>query len=164
MEWPQVYRLPGIPRSISWEDVNRVLAAVDRRTEAVKRDYAILLLLVTYGLRGREVAALTLDNIDWKRDRLAVPERKAGHSTAFPCRPLWARPLRITSGMAVRQPATGICSSARWPSSACTSPARCTNHARFARSRTGEARPGRVEAWAAALGPRVLSERAEELS
>ena len=57
---------------------------VDRRTEAGKRDYAILLLLVTYGLRSREVAALTLDDIDWQRERLAVPERKAGHSTAFP--------------------------------------------------------------------------------
>lgn len=84
VEWPQLYRLSSIPRSISWEDVNRVLAAVDRRTEAGRRDYAILLLLVTYGLRGREVAALTLDDIDWKRERLAVPERKAGHSTAFP--------------------------------------------------------------------------------
>jgi integrase/recombinase XerD len=34
--------------------------------------------------RAREVAALTLDDIDWKRDRLSVPGRKAGHSTAFP--------------------------------------------------------------------------------
>lgn len=84
MEWPQAYRLSSIPRSISWEEVGRVLAGVDRRTPAGKRDYAILLLLVTYGLRGREVAALTLDDIDWKRERLAVPERKAGHSTAFP--------------------------------------------------------------------------------
>jgi integrase/recombinase XerD len=84
VEWPQLYRLSSIPRSISWEDVNRVLAAVDRRTEAGRRNYAILLLLVTYGVRGREVAALTLDDIDWKRERLAVPERKAGHSTAFP--------------------------------------------------------------------------------
>jgi len=82
--WPQVYRLSSIPRSISWDEVNRVLAGVDRRTEAGRRDYAILLLLVTYGLRGREVAALTLDDIDWKRERLAIPERKAGHSTAFP--------------------------------------------------------------------------------
>lgn len=82
--WPQVYRLSNVPRSISWDDVNRVLAAVDRRTPVGKRDYAILLLLVTYGLRGREVAALELDHIDWKRGRLAVPERKAGHSTAFP--------------------------------------------------------------------------------
>ena len=82
--WPQVYRLSSIPRSISWEDVNRVLASVDRRTEVGRRDYAVLLLLVTYGLRAREVAALTLDDIDWKRERLAIPERKAGHSTAFP--------------------------------------------------------------------------------
>jgi len=84
VEWPQVYRLSSIPRSISWEDVSKVLAAVDRRTPSGKRNYAILLLLVSYGLRSREVAALTLDDIDWKRDRLAIPERKAGHSTAFP--------------------------------------------------------------------------------
>jgi site-specific recombinase XerD len=82
--WPQVYRLSNIPRSISWGDVNRVLAGVDRRTEAGRRDYAILLLLVTYGLRGREISALTLDDIDWKRERLTIPERKAGHCTAFP--------------------------------------------------------------------------------
>lgn len=82
--WPQAYRLSGIPRSISWADVNLVLAGVDRRTVAGRRDYAILVLLVTYGLRGREVAALTLDDIDWKRERLGVPDRKAGHSTAFP--------------------------------------------------------------------------------
>jgi site-specific recombinase XerD len=84
VEWPQVYRLSSIPRSISWIEVGKVLAGVDRRTACGRRDYAILLLLVTSGLRGREVAALTLDDIDWKRERLAVPERKAGHSTAFP--------------------------------------------------------------------------------
>ena len=84
VEWPQVYRLSTIPRSISWEDVAKVLGTVDRRTPCGKRDHAILLLLVTYGLRAREVAALTLDDIDWQRERLAIPERKAGHSTAFP--------------------------------------------------------------------------------
>jgi integrase/recombinase XerD len=84
VEWPPAYQLSGIPRSISREEVGRVLGTVDRRTACGKRDYAILLLLVTYGLRAREVAALTLDDIDWRRDRLAVPGRKAGHSTAFP--------------------------------------------------------------------------------
>ena len=84
VESPQAYRLSTIPRSITWDEVRRMLEAVDRRTAAGKRDYAILLLLVTYGLRGREVAALTLDDLDWKRDRLRIPERKAGHSTAYP--------------------------------------------------------------------------------
>lgn len=81
---PHVYRLSKIPRSVTWEEVRRMLAVVERRTPAGKRDYAILLLLVTYGLRAREVAALTLDHIDWKRERLHVPERKADHDTAFP--------------------------------------------------------------------------------
>jgi site-specific recombinase XerD len=85
---PRTYRLADLPRSISWEEVGRLLEGVDRRTPMGKRDYAILLLLVTYGLRAREIAALTLDDLDWYRDRLRVPERKAGHSTAYPLSPL----------------------------------------------------------------------------
>jgi len=84
IEYPQTYRLSDIPRSITWDEVRRMLETVDRRSCIGKRDYAILLLLVTYGLRAREVAALTLDDIDWKRERIYVPERKAGHSTAYP--------------------------------------------------------------------------------
>lgn len=61
-----------------------MLSVVERRMPAGKRDYAILLLLVTYGLRAREVAALLLDHVDWKRERLHVPERKADHATAYP--------------------------------------------------------------------------------
>ncbi len=52
MDRPQFYRLSSIPRSITWEEVGRVLAGVDRRTRAGKRDWTILLLLVTYGLKG----------------------------------------------------------------------------------------------------------------
>jgi len=84
IEYPQSFRLSGIPRSITWDQVRQVLALVDRRSPVGKRDYAILLLLVTYGLRAREVAALTLDDVDWRSNRLRVPERKGGHSTAFP--------------------------------------------------------------------------------
>jgi len=85
---PRTYRLAELPRSISWDEVRDLLEAVDRRTPIGKRDYAIILLLVTYGLRAREVAALTLDDIDWDREHLRVPERKAGHSTAYPLSPL----------------------------------------------------------------------------
>jgi integrase/recombinase XerD len=84
VEFPQSYRLSGIPRSIGWEQVEQVLSGIDRRSPCGKRDYAMLLLLVTYGLRGCEVAALTLDDIDWRNDRLKIRERKAGNSTAYP--------------------------------------------------------------------------------
>jgi len=87
VETPQHYQLAGIPRSISWDAVRQMLDQVDRRTVVGRRDYAMLLLMVTYGLRAREVAALTLDDIDWKRERLHVRERKADHTTAYPLAP-----------------------------------------------------------------------------
>jgi integrase/recombinase XerD len=84
IESPRRYQLSDFPRAISWSDVRRMLSVVDRRSSLGKRDYAILLLLVTYGLRANEVAALRLDDIDWGRERLLVSERKAGHNTAYP--------------------------------------------------------------------------------
>jgi site-specific recombinase XerD len=84
VEMPRTYRLADVPRCITWDEVRRMLACVDRRSVVGRRDYAMLLLLVAYGLRGNEVAKLTLDDIDWKRERLSVPERKAGHWSAYP--------------------------------------------------------------------------------
>jgi site-specific recombinase XerD len=84
VEFPQSYRLSGIPRSITWEQVEQVINSIDRRSASGKRDYAMLLLLAAYGLRAAEVAALTLDDIDWRNDRLKIRERKAGNSTTYP--------------------------------------------------------------------------------
>jgi len=61
-----------------------MLQVVDRRTVRGRRDYAILLLLVTYGLRAHEVVKLTLDDFDWQQERFQVPARKAGHWSAYP--------------------------------------------------------------------------------
>lgn len=84
VEFPQSFRFSEIPRSIAWTEVEQVLAGVDRRSPCGKRDYAILLLLAIYGLRACEVAALTLDDIDWRNDRIKIRERKVGNSTAYP--------------------------------------------------------------------------------
>ncbi|MCP5070890.1 MAG: tyrosine-type recombinase/integrase [bacterium] len=81
---PRSYRLAHLPRSITWDEVRRTLDCVDRRSPMGKRDFAILLLMIAYGLRAREIAALTLDDIEWRAERLRIPERKAGHSSTFP--------------------------------------------------------------------------------
>lgn len=85
---PRMYRLSSVPRSISWDELQQVLQTIDRGTPTGKRDFAIMLLLATYGLRAREVAGLTLRSIDWRSERLHVPERKAGHSSVFPLSPV----------------------------------------------------------------------------
>ncbi len=84
VESPRNYALSDIPRGVSWDEVKIILEAVNRKTSLGKRDFAILTLLSAYGLRAREVAAMTLSDIDWKHDRLYIPFRKAGHSSAYP--------------------------------------------------------------------------------
>jgi site-specific recombinase XerD len=80
----RTYRQSSIPRSITWDDVQRVLECVDRRDALGKRDYAMMLLLTSYGMRSKEVAALQLDDIDWQQAQLHVSGRKGGHATIYP--------------------------------------------------------------------------------
>lgn len=84
VEHPKSYALATLPRSITRDDVSHFLAVIDRKSDVGRRDYAMLLLLVTYGLRAREVAAMTLDDFDWRRERLRVPMRKGGHHHLYP--------------------------------------------------------------------------------
>lgn len=84
VEGPRIYQLADLPRSIAWDDVMKTLGGIDRRSKLGKRDYAILLLLAVYGLRAREVAALTLDDIQWRAEVLHIRGRKAGHATDYP--------------------------------------------------------------------------------
>ena len=51
VEAPPCYRLAHLPRSITIDDVRKVLDSIDRRTVLGRRDDAMLLLLGTYGLR-----------------------------------------------------------------------------------------------------------------
>ncbi|TKR53284.1 integrase [Allopusillimonas ginsengisoli] len=80
----RVYRQASVPRAIGWGDVERLLASIDRRSELGKRDYAVLTLLASYGLRAREIAALRLEDFDWQHAQISIPMRKGGHSTRYP--------------------------------------------------------------------------------
>jgi site-specific recombinase XerD len=66
------WRWAHLPKALPPEQVERLLRRCDRRTPAGARDYAILLLLARLGLRGGEVRALTLDDVDWERGEILV--------------------------------------------------------------------------------------------
>ncbi|MEE9146038.1 MAG: site-specific integrase [Candidatus Tectomicrobia bacterium] len=66
------WRLSTLPRFMKAEDVDRLLQTCDRTTPKGQRDYAILLLLARLGLRAGEVAALTLDDLDWGAGELLI--------------------------------------------------------------------------------------------
>lgn len=76
IDTPRVYRDERLPRSLPWDTVLAFLRAIDRSTPMGRRDYAMFLLVVTYGLRTCEVASLKLDDIAWREGRLQVARSK----------------------------------------------------------------------------------------
>ena len=81
---PRIYRRQHCPRFLTGEEIQAVLSSVDRRTSIGKRDYAMILLLSTYGLRGGEVVKLKLEDIEWRTDIIHIRGRKAGNNSVYP--------------------------------------------------------------------------------
>jgi integrase/recombinase XerD len=66
------WKLAGLPKTVDADQVAALLASCDQRSVAGRRDFAILTVLVRLGLRAGEVAALRLDDIDWRRGEITV--------------------------------------------------------------------------------------------
>jgi site-specific recombinase XerD len=84
IDTPRVYRGEQLPQALSWELVRAFLAGIDRSTPVGRRDYAMLLLVATYGLRIGEVTCLRLDDIEWRAGRLRVGRPKSGSPLILP--------------------------------------------------------------------------------
>ena len=61
-----------LPRHLSPDGVEAVLACVRDNPRHGARDYAMLLLMARLGLRAAEVIAIQLDDIDWRSGELTV--------------------------------------------------------------------------------------------
>ena len=81
---PRIYADESLPSGIDWADVRRLFAALDPADQTDVRDRAILMLMTIYGLRVSEVAAFSIDDIDWDRDLLLVSRRKRRDRQAYP--------------------------------------------------------------------------------
>ena len=62
----------SLPRALSPQAVEALLASCDPATLAGRRDRAILTLLARLGLRAGEVAGLELDDLDWRAGEISV--------------------------------------------------------------------------------------------
>ncbi len=90
---PRVFDGKRDPRYLKPEDVQRILAGVDRAEPIGKRNYAIFTLLGLYGLRAVEIARLTLDDIGWRSMVIRVRKRKCDDAFELPLLPAAAKPL-----------------------------------------------------------------------
>jgi site-specific recombinase XerD len=73
------WSLSSLPKALGRDQVVALLTSCDRSTSTGCRDFAILTLLVRLGLRAGEVAALTLDEIDWRRGEITVRGKANRH-------------------------------------------------------------------------------------
>ena len=77
---PLVWAVPSIadlrdrtlPRGLDPAAVRKLLASCDRRRAIGRRDHAILVLMSRLGLRRGEIAAIQLEDVDWRAGELLI--------------------------------------------------------------------------------------------
>ena len=82
---PLLYAYEGVPSTLDRDQITAVLETTKRDASPVGlRDYAILQLLATYGLRSGEIRNLTIEDIDWRAESLRVRHSKTSACSFLP--------------------------------------------------------------------------------
>jgi site-specific recombinase XerD len=61
-----------LPKGITSSDAKALLSSCDHRTAVGRRDYAVIVMLLRLGLRASEVAALRLEDVNWREAEVVV--------------------------------------------------------------------------------------------
>jgi len=78
------WRLASLPEYLNQEELARLMSAFEQADPQRQRDHAIVRCLVDLGLRSFEVAALRLEDIDWKNATLTVRVGKSHRADVLP--------------------------------------------------------------------------------
>ena len=78
------YRLAQLPCHVSEQGAHKPLDSLDRSTPVGRRDCAMVLLLHTYGVRGSQIRALQLEDIQWRHSRIRFRSCKGGKEILDP--------------------------------------------------------------------------------
>lgn len=77
-------RIGQIPSFYTSDELTSILAAVDRANAVGKRDYAILLFAIRYGMRTGDIRHLTLQSFDWNNGTFSYMQSKTGDNVVNP--------------------------------------------------------------------------------
>ena len=77
------WRLAALPRCLTSEEVDQLIAGCEGNSIRLVRDHAIILLLVRLGLRAGDVSGMGIDDIDWSSATLRVTG-KSRHEVRLP--------------------------------------------------------------------------------
>lgn len=79
-----LWRLATLPKHLSDEDVERLLGTFDRQRPEGMRDYAMARCAADLGLRTSEIAALRLDDVNWREGYIAIDAGKSRRASLLP--------------------------------------------------------------------------------
>lgn len=79
-----VHSKNAYPSYFSTDEVARMLACVDNKTLAGKRDYLVLLLAAGLGIRCGDICRLQMRDIDWNRREISFVQSKTGDTVTAP--------------------------------------------------------------------------------
>ena len=80
----KVYRDMPIQSYVTDEEFNRIINVIDRSTDAGKRDYAIIQLAASTGLRACDIIRLRLTDIDWRKGAINIVQKKTDKKISLP--------------------------------------------------------------------------------
>ncbi|WP_433258223.1 tyrosine-type recombinase/integrase (plasmid) [Streptosporangium sp. CA-135522] len=72
-------RLAGLPKTLTKDQVVAMLETCDPATAVGLRNIAVLTVLSRLGMRAGEVAALLLDDVDWRRGEISIVGKGTRH-------------------------------------------------------------------------------------
>jgi integrase/recombinase XerD len=78
------YRLASLPTGMEDFALQRILNVIPKDTAIGARDYAIMLFMMAYGVRGTSVIGLLLDDISWPRSTIRIRAQKGGKEVVLP--------------------------------------------------------------------------------
>ena len=80
----KVYREMPIQSYVTDEELSCIFNVIDRDTDAGKRDYAIIQLSATTGLRASDIINIKLSDIDWRKGEIRIKQRKTNREIVIP--------------------------------------------------------------------------------
>ena len=84
VESPRIRFADRPVRTLPWADVRRMFSKIGRHGRIGKRDFAMLLLMATYGFGAAEVLGLRLQDVDWAAGTIRVRRPKTGVAIELP--------------------------------------------------------------------------------
>ena len=78
------YRNTSLPKGMVDSELQRILKIIPKNTATGTRDYAVMIMMMAYGVRGKSVAELHLEDILWARSTVRIRAQKGGKEVVVP--------------------------------------------------------------------------------